>query len=424
MGRKKPDSLAAWLRWQESLSPFTIDMGLDRVHETLQRLPLDTPAGHVFTVAGTNGKGSCVRLLEQALLDAGRMPGAYTSPHLVRYNERIRIGGKDIGDTALVAAFEQVERLREDVPLTYFEFGTLAALCCFSSAGCDAWILEVGMGGRLDAVNAIDPDYSLITTIGLDHERWLGADIEAIALEKAGIMRPGKPVFFGDEPVPDNIRAQAVCTGAVLSCLGEDFGFTAGNGSWSWKGRQSSLAGLSRSSGMTGAQLRNVSLVLAALESCDPGMVADPARVDEVLRKSCLPGRFQRFDSDQQWILDVAHNAQAASVLAAQLQTLDAVPTTTAVVGMLADKQAAPFIRALAGQIDRCIVVALDDPGSADPADLAARARAAGISMVSIAQTTGAAFEQARQQTGTGGRILVCGSFRIIGPALEWLGLY
>ncbi len=419
-----PDSLAAWLRWQESLSPFSIDMGLDRVQKTLQSLSLDVPHGAVFTVAGTNGKGSCVRLLEQLLLDSGHHPGAYTSPHLVRYNERIRIDGVDVSDADLVTACEQVESVRADTPLTYFEFGTLAALLTFSSAGCDTWILEVGMGGRLDAVNAIDPDFSLITTIGLDHEQWLGSTIEAIAAEKAGIIRPGKPVFYGDSPVPAAIHAQAEQCGAVLHGIDRDFGYTSTGDTWSWSGQSGSLSGLARARSMTAAQLRNISMVLAALEQYDSKIIAGQSRVNTLLLETQLPGRFQVIDNGQQWILDVAHNAQAADVLVRQLQTLDPVISTTAVIGMLADKNSGSFISTLAGNIDHCIVARLDDKQSADPEELARQVLEAGIARVTVADSPSGAFGIAREQTVSGGRILVCGSFRIIGPALEWLGLY
>jgi dihydrofolate synthase / folylpolyglutamate synthase len=198
----RPRSVADWLQWQGSLHPHAIDMGLDRVREVLERLDLPLPGGRIVTVGGTNGKGSTVTLLHDCLRAAGGKPALYTSPHLVHYNERIQIHGRPVTDRALVAAFARVEVARISVPLTYFEFGTLAAFVSFADAGCDTWLLEVGLGGRLDAVNALDADLALITTIGLDHQEWLGDSIETIAAEKAGIMRSGRVALYGDTPVP------------------------------------------------------------------------------------------------------------------------------------------------------------------------------------------------------------------------------
>ncbi|MGA8205020.1 MAG: Mur ligase family protein, partial [Woeseiaceae bacterium] len=207
--------LAAWLTRLETLSPHEIDLGLERVQAVLGRLTYRRPAT-VIHVAGTNGKGSCVEMLGALLAAGGARIGCYTSPHLRRYTERIRIDGREAGDDAIVAAFERIEAVRDDVPLTYFEYGTLAALLVLSDAGVDAAVLEIGMGGRLDAVNAIEPDAGLITNVTLDHCEWLGADVETIAVEKAGIMRRGKPVVFGSKEVPATIGREAQRTGAVL----------------------------------------------------------------------------------------------------------------------------------------------------------------------------------------------------------------
>ena len=223
-------TLAEWLRWQESLSPHSVELGLERVSAVLDRLDVRPPAGRVVTVAGTNGKGTTVTLLQDMLLAAGRRPGLYTSPHLVHYNERIRLGGQAVSDAELVHAFEQVEAARGGVPLTYFEFGTLAAFSCFAQGRCDTWILEIGLGGRLDAVNVLAADLALITTIALDHQDWLGETIEEIAAEKAGIMRSGRPAFYADQPVPAAIRNHAATIGALLAVQGSDFSWRSTSG--------------------------------------------------------------------------------------------------------------------------------------------------------------------------------------------------
>jgi dihydrofolate synthase/folylpolyglutamate synthase len=422
-GAPLPRTLDQWLRWQEGLSPRVIDLGLDRVREVARRLPLRPPAGRVFTVAGTNGKGSTVHFLEALLRAGGFRTGLYTSPHLLRYNERVRIGGREITDEALCAAFARVEEARGDVPLTYFEFGTLAAFLSFSAAGCEAWVLEVGLGGRLDAVNLVDPDFSLITTIGLDHQEWLGDSLEAIAAEKAGILRPGRPGFYGDEPVPAAIRERAESLGCRFQCLGADFRYIPGDRTWDWTGRHHRLRGLVRPSHWTGAQYRNASLALAALAELDPGLVAQAGPTGELLAATAPPGRFQRWQAEHEWILDVAHNPQAAATLKAQLASRPPAETTV-VTSLLADKAVTGFAAELATVASRWIVCPVADPRSSTPARMTAGLEEAGIRNVMAAPSPEAACELARRLTPPGGRIVVCGSFRVVAPALAWLGLY
>lgn len=416
-------SLADWLRWQESLNPREIDLGLDRVRQVAERLPLVIPKGGVFTIAGTNGKGSTASCLERLLMANDRRVGLYTSPHLVRYNERIRFNGEDVQDARLVEAFETIEAMRREVPLTFFEFGTLAAMMLFSQESCDAWILEVGLGGRLDAVNLIDPDFSLITTIGFDHQDWLGETLEEIAAEKAGILRANRPGFYGDTPPPHAIVARAAELGTTLHCLGRAYAFETAGAAWSWRGRQVVLDGLPLPEVADAAQLRNVSLALAAAEACDPALLA-PGAVAAALSGPRPAGRFQVVGRAPQWVLDVAHNPQAAEVLAGRLDRLGKAGATTAVIGMLADKQVEPFIEALAGRVDRWIVARVDDRRASDGAALAATIGRLTGQRVTCMDEPAAAFERAVELTPASGRILCCGSFRIVGPALQWLGLY
>jgi dihydrofolate synthase/folylpolyglutamate synthase len=431
MGR----SLADWLRWQESLSPHEIDLGLDRIRQVAERLPLVVPtgaanggpdggpSGGVFTVAGTNGKGSTASFLERLFAANDRRVGLYTSPHLVRYNERIRLNGEDVQDRRLVEAFETIETVRQDVPLTFFEFGTLAALTLFSQESCDVWILEVGLGGRLDAVNMIDPDFSLITTVAFDHQDWLGETLEEIAAEKAGILRPNRPGFYGDTEPPEAVVTRAAELGTTLHCLGREYAFEAAASGWSWRGRQVVLDGLPLPEVADAAQLRNASLALAATEACDPALLT-PGAVAAALGGPLPAGRFQVVGRAPQWVLDVAHNPQAASVLAGRLDQLGAHGATTAVIGMLADKQVEPFIQALAGRVNRWIVAEVDDRRAADGAALAATIGHLTGQQATFMDEPNAAFERAVELTPASGRILCCGSFRIVGPALQWLGLY
>jgi len=428
----RPASVADWLRWQESLHPRPIDMGLARVHDVLGRLGLQPPAGRVIAVGGTNGKGSTITLLHDCLHAAGGNPGLFTSPHLVHYNERIRIADQPVTAGDLVRAFERVEAARGSVPLTYFEFGTLAALVSFAEAGCDTWLLEVGLGGRLDAVNALDADVALITTIGLDHQEWLGHSIEAIAGEKAGILRSGKPAFYGDAPLPEAIRARAESLGADLKSYGRDFGFGrdgAGCG-WHWygDGKVERIDGLLAPAHWTAAQFRNATLALAALARLTPTVPLTAAFLNPVLLRSSPPGRFQIVRREHEWILDVAHNPQAAAVLREQLHTLASLPGgpggVTVVTALLADKSIAEFIAQLVPVVGRWIVSGVDDPRASSEAGMREAMREAGAQDVTWMPTPAGAFDRARQVTPPGGRIVVCGSFRIVAPALQWLGLY
>lgn len=415
----------AWLRHQESLHPRSVDLGLGRVRQVLERLCIAPPPGRVITVAGTNGKGSTVTLLHDLLLASGGRPGLYMSPHLVRYNERIRVAGEVIGDEALIRAFEQVESARGGDPLTFFEFGTLTAFAAFAAAGCDTWVLEVGLGGRLDAVNIVDPDLALITTIGLDHQEMLGNTLEEIAREKAGILRPNLPALYGDTPVPEPIVAEALRLGAELEVLGGDFGYRRDDGGWTWFRGGTSLAGLPAPPHWSEAQYRNASLVMAALTRlADPPVLPATVR-DRVLSTSRPDGRFQLVQrTPHQWVLDVAHNPQAAAVLRAQLGTLAPVAETTIVLALLNDKVVPDFVLELVPVGTRWIVSGVDDPRASTPGRMLGELAQAGVENAEVAGSPPAAFELAQRRTGSGGRIVVCGSFRVVGPALQWLGLY
>jgi len=417
-------SLQEWLHWQESLHPRWIDLDLGRVRAVFDRLCVVRPAGPVFTVAGTNGKGSTVALLEAFLLAAGRRPGAYTSPHLLAYNERVRIAGVAVADAALLAAFGRIEAVRADTPLTFFEYGTLAALVAFQAAGCDSWVLEVGMGGRLDAVNIIDADCALITTVDLDHQEFLGDTREKIAAEKAGVMRPGRPVFYGDEAVPAAILGAAAGCGARLRRLGAGFSFTASRPCWSWQGEQARLEGLVYPPGGTPAQLRNISLVLAAIEQYDPALIGDVVAVNALILRARPPGRFQVVRREHEWVLDVAHNPQAAATLRAQLETLPPAADTTVVIGLLGDKSLDGFLAPLGPLASRWVACSVEDPRARDGASIAAALRESGAAEVIAAGSVADALARARSLAPAGGRIVVCGSFRVVGPALQWLGLY
>jgi dihydrofolate synthase/folylpolyglutamate synthase len=400
--------LSDWLTWLETLHPDEIELGLDRVRAVLDRLDLNLP-GHVLTIAGTNGKGSSVAMADALLRAAGYRVGAYTSPHIVDYNERIRVGARLASDQEIIAAFERIEAVRNDTPLTYFEFGTLAAFVIFANADLDVWILEVGMGGRLDASNAIDPTAALITNVALDHCDWLGEDVETIAREKAGVMRPGIPVVFGGPDAPQSIVAHAQSIGAMLLLRDRDY----------------SLDGVPQPGLQGEFQVGNAAAVIALLAAAGLGDATDPDLVATVLPDVHLTGRGQRIEQDGiEWLLDVAHNPAAAVELGATLASDGERDKTIAILGALADKEIEGIVAPLDEHIDLWIAVTADSHRGLPAAELSRRVANATGRPCLIADALDVAMAEARQEASDGDRILVTGSFYIVGPVLQALGLY
>ncbi|MGH8502651.1 MAG: bifunctional tetrahydrofolate synthase/dihydrofolate synthase [Gammaproteobacteria bacterium] len=350
--------LEDWLRWQQSLHPHTIELGLERVGDVARRLGLAKPPHKVITVAGTNGKGSCTAMLEAILVDAGYRVGSYTSPHLLRYNERVRVQQVTVSDLALCQAFDRIDLARQSVSLSYFEFGTLAAMLIFADSGLDVAIMEVGLGGRLDAVNLLDPDLALITSIDLDHTEWLGTDREAIGFEKAGIMRAGRPVVCGDPEPPASIAAHAAAVGARLSQLGADFSYRREDGGWTWQAGLTEYAQLPLPALRGEIQLQNAATVLAGLTLLAASLPVDQASISSGLRRVSLAGRYQRLAGTPEVILDVAHNPAGARALAATLRAAPPAGRMHGVFAVLADKDAASMVDALEGQVDHWYLAA------------------------------------------------------------------
>ena len=367
------DSLDAWLHWQARLNPRSIELGLERVHRVWRALGPPAIEAPVLTVAGTNGKGSSVAYAEAVLQAAGYRTGCYSSPHLQVYNERIRMDGVMVDDAPLCAAFERIEGVRGDVPLTYFEYGTLAALCLFAEARLDALVLEVGLGGRLDAVNLIDADVALITSIALDHQDWLGNDLEAIGAEKAGVMRPGRPAVFSGRGIPESLRVHARKIGARLLVAGEDYRVERGAEAWELVVGEARRRALPLPAMRGARQIDNAAGVLVALESLRDRLPLDQRAVRTGLLAARLPGRFEVRPGEPTWILDVAHNPEAAAVLGGMLGDYFHRGRTIAICGMLGDKDAAGIAQALAGRFDAWYLVDLADQPRGLPADELAR---------------------------------------------------
>jgi dihydrofolate synthase / folylpolyglutamate synthase len=418
-------SLSEWLRWQETLHPSSIDLGLHRIQRTLQRLDWQRPTCPVITVGGTNGKGSTVALTSRILAEAGYRVGTFTSPHLLRYNERIVIAGQEVSDATLVAAFERIDAARGDDTLTFFEFNTLAALLIFDAAGLDAIVLEVGLGGRLDGVNVVDADVAVVTSIALDHTDWLGPDTESIGREKAGIFRTERPAIFGAREMPASIAEVAQQLNAPLYRLGEDFDWTRVNDRWSWRGRNASYEHLPPPALTGEQQFDNASTVLCALECLSERLPITREAIERGLQSVALPGRFQIVSRSQpaaiEWVLDVAHNPAAAQALAGQLAARPPQGCTFAVCGILGDKDIEGVANALRGSFDAWFVVGLDSARAVPLDTMSQRLTSAGANIAASAPDVAEGCKAAEAMAHDGDRIVVFGSFLTVGPALEWL---
>ena len=416
-------TLADWLAHCERLHPKTIDMTLDRVRAVKERLGIAFDAPTVV-VAGTNGKGSTCAMLESVALQAGYRVGLYIKPHLVHFQERCRVGGEPVAAESLVSHFEAVEAARGDITLTYFEFTTLAIMRRLQHEPLDLVILEVGLGGRLDAVNVIDADCAVITSIDLDHTEFLGPDRESVGREKAGIMRAGRPVVVSDPVPPASLAARAAELGADLRQLGRDFTFSGDRTQWQWAGRDKRFSGLAYPALRGVNQLLNASGVLAAFEALGQRLPISAQAVRTGLALVELPGRFQVLAGQPVVVLDVAHNPHAVAALAQNLDQMGFYPRTHAVFGAMADKDLAGILERVAPLVDHWHFTDLPLPRAASAEALEQAFRAAGLKTPpGVTTATHAnprdALAAAAAEATPADRILVFGSFYTVGGVLQ-----
>lgn len=416
-----PRTLPEWLAHCERLHPHTIALGLERVAEVARRLALrfDAP---VVTVAGTNGKGSTCALLEAIALQAGYRTGVYTSPHLVHFEERCRVRGEAVAAEALLPHFERVEAVRGDVALTYFEFTTLAILDLLAHAALDVVILEVGLGGRLDAVNVVDADCAIITSIDLDHTELLGPDREHIGREKAGILRTGRPAIVSDPLPPQSVIDHAREIGADLWIVGRDLNYGGDRQQWQWRGRSRHYAGLPYPALRGANQLVNAAGVLAAFEALRARLPVPAQAIRNGLAMVSLPGRFQLLPGTPALVLDVAHNPHAVATLAENLDAMGFFPTTHAVFGAMADKDVSAMLARIAPLVDRWYFCDLPTARAASAAELQARWHAqfpVAPQTVSTHATPSAALQAGLAAADPADRIVVFGSFFTVGGVLH-----
>ena len=415
-------TLEQWLTLQESVHSRSIDLGLERVAAVARTLDVERPAYRVITVGGTNGKGSTVTYLEAVLRASGVRTGLLTSPHLLRYNERIRIDGREAGDAELVDVFERIEQARGGTTLTFFEYNTLAALLLFALQGIDVAVLEVGLGGRLDATNLVAADVGVVCSVGFDHRDWLGDTLDAIGAEKAGIFRARRPAVLGTPQMPPSVYAAIAHLAATPLVAERDFSWSTGE-RWNYRGLRVRLADLPRPALQGDIQFRNAATALAAIEALDPTLALQAPAVGAALQSVRLPGRFQIVPGPVEWLLDVAHNEPAADVLAANLRARPCSGRTIAVCGILQDKDAGAIGRVMAGLADEWIAVSLPGARGASARELASRL-APVISVTALADSVASGLALARAHARPSDRVLVFGSFLTVAAALEWLQLY
>ena len=414
-------AVADWLSYLEAIHPKEIDLGLDRVLIVLRRLFRRKPQARIITVAGTNGKGSCVAALEALLRAAGRSTGAYTSPHLQNYNERVRLRGEDISDDALVKAFETVEQARGKVSLTYFEFGTLAAFVAFANAGVNDWILEVGLGGRLDAVNVLDADLAILTSVDIDHVAYLGDNREVIGFEKAGVLRPGIPAVYADTDVPSAVLQQVAAQKVRLALLNRDY----------WLESEASdgqaRAGVvlkhdGRAIRLPAGPLpvKSVAAAVVAVRSLEPELAIGD--IERTVSALAVPGRFERLGLAPDLFADVGHNPHAAGWLSGRLESLKTAGRQVhAVYGALADKDVEGVARAMAGVVDHWYLAGLDVPRGLSAESLNERFAACDVQGPGVFGSVREALAAALSSASADDLVIVFGSFYTVAQGRDIL---
>ncbi|MBN4053302.1 bifunctional tetrahydrofolate synthase/dihydrofolate synthase [Haliea sp. AH-315-K21] len=415
-------NLSAWLTYLETLHPEEIELGLDRVRLVASKLGLDFSSKTVISIAGTNGKGSTSCFLVSLLQAAGKSTGLYSSPHLLKYNERISINGADVKDSVLCHAFSRIERVRKDISLTYFEFGTLAALLIFAESELDYIILEVGLGGRLDAVNIIDADLALITNIALDHTEWLGDTREKIAFEKAGIIRQGGAVIFGEDDIPESLEKVISSKHARLYQSGKDFECYVSDGNWNWQGQGFKQAHCMHVTKIAEASLldffpSNAAMALQAMLLLNIDVTE--GMLEQAYKQATLTGRFQIIERGYTLVLDVAHNPHAASYLSRNIQRYFPKQNVHILLGMLSNKDSQKTLSSLQGIASSWYVASLENSRGSEAKILYNELQIFAQNRVSLFDSVQEAFHKAEQKMQANDVLLVTGSFYTVADVLE-----
>ena len=417
----KRSSLSDWLEYQQGLNSKAIDLNLTRVEEVYNALNINLPTGNIFLVAGTNGKGTTVALIEDILIQKGLKTGVYTSPHLIKYNERVSVNKTHVSDKELVNAFEQIEQFRGTIPLTYFEFGTLAAFHLLAMHECDAWIIEVGLGGRLDATNIIPSDVSVITNIDLDHQEFLGDSIEEIAYEKAGIAKSYRPIIYGDTVVKSIIEKQAKLVSAKLVARDREFSIKKEANQLFWTGVDHTIEAIQIPNHWAQGEINNLATSLAAIESNNSSLLPTTEMLNNILKDFFIPGRFEQIKSTTNWVLDVAHNPAAAKNFRERLGTLNIKQNNVMIFSMMKDKNLDLFINVFKDIVSDWVVCKMDTERSYTTLELKNRLASLGIDNIKVMELTEEAFKYVENLESISDNIIVSGSFELVGPAKQYL---
>ena len=415
-------SIDKWLHWQESLHFTAIELGLERCRRVANNMGLLNPSYNVISVAGTNGKGSSIIMLDRILRNAGYKIGRYTSPHLLRYNERICINGEEASDTELCESFDRIDRARGDISLTYFEFGTLAALDLFRQHSVQLAILEVGLGGRLDAVNILDADISLITSIDIDHQEWLGNNRESIGREKAGIFRNLAPAICSEPNPPQSLLDCSEALGTPISILGSDYQFNLINDTWSWSTKDTRIERLPRPMKYCDFQIQNASGVLMLLAKIQDEYPVSTENIKQGLSSFRLEGRFQIIPGAIPKILDVAHNRESIKALVDNLKVIPCYGKTHIILGMLKDKDHQRVIKELIEITDTWHFVSISQDRGIEAKILTSELKALGrLENISEYSNVEEALDKLHKLSMPDDRIIITGSFYTVGAAIRYL---
>ena len=414
-------SLDDWLNWQENLNPNQIDLSLDRIQEVKEKIRFNQPEIDIYLVAGTNGKGTTVHLLNSILRLKGLNVGMYTSPHLKKYNERVTYNNEPLEDTDFIDSFIEIESVRGEVPLTYFEYGTLAAFLSLKKFPCDAWIIEVGLGGRLDATNILNPNVSIITNIALDHQEWLGETINEIAIEKAGIISSNAPCVCGALNTGEIIGEIASRKNTDFYLIGDDFSLSNGVNGSVWSSKSKTIEKIKIPDHWAQGEKNNLAIALMSIEACNPDLLPKTEALNQLLDSFSIPGRFQIFDYRIPWILDVAHNPNAAINFRERLETIELTDKNIMIVSLMKDKDLEEFVSLFEDIVAKWVVCTMNTPRSLSGDEISKRLSEKGLFNITVLNYPDEAFEYIETINHNYNAVIVTGSFEIVGPCIQWL---
>ena len=414
-------SLDDWLNWQENLNPNQIDLSLDRIKEVKEKIRFNQPEIDIYLVAGTNGKGTTVHLLNSILRLKGLNVGMYTSPHLKKYNERVTYNNKPLEDTDFIDSFIEIESVRGEVPLTYFEYGTLAAFLSLKKLPCDAWIIEVGLGGRLDATNILNPNVSIITNIALDHQEWLGETINEIAIEKAGIISSNAPCVCGALNTGEIIGEIANRENTDFYLIGDDFSLSNGVNGSVWSSKSKTIEKIKIPDHWAQGEKNNLAIALMSIEACNPDLLPKTEALNQLLDSFSIPGRFQIFDYRIPWILDEAHNPNAAINFRERLGTIELTDKNIMIVSLMKDKDLEEFVSLFEDIVAKWVVCTMNTPRSLSGDEISKRLSEKGLFNITVLNYPDEAFEYIETINHNYNAVIVTGSFEIVGPCIQWL---